>query len=185
MREARLVISLFAILLVAGCTIGPRQSAVTTPIRNGQIVLLRKGSRNYGAFIPTSQHMVPEKLEFRWYYRTDGKGTFKPNEAAHFESGTGGCGSDSSVPYSDTITIINVAQFGPFSLGWSGIDDRQGYIYYGDFEHEAVSPNDELICVTEETDITRIDATSPRWVYKGSPTDPGIRANGQRACGVR
>jgi len=171
-RQKRLIIPLFIVLLVAGCT-GPRQIAVETPIRSGQIVLLRKGAKNYGAFIPTSQSMVPEQLRFTWYYRTDGNGTFKPTETARYRSGSGPVGQDRSVPY-------NVAQFGPFSLGWSGHDDRQGYIYYRHFEGDVVSPDDDLICVTEETDITRIDATDPKWVYKGSPTDPGIRANGQK-----
>lgn len=178
MCKAWILMLIFSTLLVGGCTIGPRKIAVNTPIHNGQIVLLRKGTNCYGVFIPIRQRMQPEQLQCTWYYRTDGKGTFKSSESAQYKSGSGGDGSDSATPYGEL-------RFGPFSLGWSGNEDGQGYIYYSHFEGESVSPNDERICVTNETDIEKIDATDPKWVYKGSPTDPGIRANGQKILDVR
>jgi len=154
-------------LLTSGCRFGGRDNAVSTMVDDGQIVLVRQGANTYGAMVAAKQRMSPDRLEFKWYYRTDGKGTFKRSEAGVYGSGTGTGVPESSVPYL-------MARFGPFSAGWSGHTDGQGYLYYTRFEGEAVSSSDTRICVTNETDIEKIDATDHRWIYRGSPTDIGV-----------
>jgi hypothetical protein len=169
----RCSLMLLLVLYVAGCTLGPRYNSVSTKVHDGQIVLLRKGAGTYGAFIPKSQRMSPEQVKFAWYYREDGKGTFPPSQAGQYKTGTGVGVPDGSVPYM-------MARFGPFSLGWSGHEDGEGGLYYSHFGGETVAPDDVRICVTGETDIRKIDATDPKWIYKGSPTDPGIHGGIKR-----
>jgi hypothetical protein len=67
--------------------------------------------------------------------------------------------------------------FGPFSIGWSGHTDGEGYIYYEHFAGEKIEPDCVRVCVTGERDITKIDAADPKWLYKGSPSDSGVRGH--------
>lgn len=167
-----LVLTLLAFSLV-GCVKFGGGSSSAGLVRNKRIVLLRKGPNCYGAFIPTSQHIMPDKLKYRWYYRTDGKGTFKRSEAAEYKSGSGVGVDDSHVPWL-------MARFGELGVGWSCHQVGEGHVYYSKFSNDPVSLDDERICITKETNIEKIDATDPKWVYKASPADPGIRANGEK-----
>ncbi len=140
-------------------------SAVEPPISDGTIVLVRKGAA-YGAFIPRNQKMTPETVEYDWYYRTDGKGTFKAAESPSFKSGKGGG--------VEGVGILDI-KFGPFSIWWTGHTTGKGFIYYDRSPDQRVRPDGLRICVTGETDMETIDATDSKWVYKGSPSDPGHR----------
>lgn len=135
-------------------------AAVEPPIRDGEIVLLMKG-QTAGALIPTKQTTTPERISYDWYYRTDGGGTFRPADERKYRSG-------------HTRDAKNIS-FGPFSVGWSGHDEGSGYFYYEHFPGSPVSKNDIRICVTHERDLARIDVLDPKWVFKASPSDPGLR----------
>jgi hypothetical protein len=142
-------------------------NATQDAVRDGAVVLVKKGNC-YGAFIPRGQHVRPEGLAFGWYYRTDGKGVFTAMASTAVRSGRG----------SGIVVKGEVGQFirfGPFSVPWSAHGDGEGYLYYQHYEGEKVAPGDQMLCVTNETDIAKIDATDPKWVYKGAPTDPGMR----------
>src|ERR1039457_4140359 len=78
----------------AGVTFG-----VDGSIPNGKVVLVRLGD-SYGAFILTNQFLNPERMEFTWYLRTDGKSVFNEQDPAV----TKGTGSGSKI------------RFGPFNL---------------------------------------------------------------------
>jgi len=162
-------LAVFLILVyILGCS-GGRDLGVETPVPDGTIVLVKKGDA-LGAFVLKNQVLDSnEAAEYTWYYRTDGQATFLSDEAHLFQQGEG---KTSEVRRSDRpFTHI---EFGPFLIGWSGKRKGEGWIYYERFAGEAVAPGDLLICVTDETDIEKINAKEGRWIYKGSPTDPGI-----------
>ncbi len=128
--------------------------AVEKLVRDGDIVLLKQGEV-YGAFILHDQQPTSTQIEYDWYYRTDGNGTFGSEDSDFFYAGKG-------VP--DRI------RFGPFVIGYSQASAGKGFIYYSRFPGGRVRPDDLHICVTEERDIEQIDATDSRWLYKGSAT---------------
>ena len=130
--------------------------AVGEPIPNGKVVLVRLGD-SYGAFILTNQFLNPERMEFTWYLRTDGKSVFDAQDP----SVTKGSGSGSKI------------RFGPFNVSWSGAGDGQGWICYRHFAGEAIASNSVRICVTDLGTINTINASDPKWIYKGSPADTG------------
>lgn len=137
-----------------------RSSAVEPPVIDGEIVLLKRGSA-IGIIVPTRQTSEPERIAYDWYYRTDGGGTFRAQDAGKYRRGH--------------VERAKEVRFGPFSVSWSVHSDGSGYLYYDKFGGSTVAPDDVRICVTHETDLERINAYDPRWVFKGSPTDPGIR----------
>ena len=130
-------------------------SAVEHLVSDGSIVLVKKG-RAYGAFILHKQEVTSTQIEYDWYYRTDGNGTFRSEDSDSLHAGTA---------VSDRI------RFGPFVIGSSQASAGKGYIYYERFLGCKVGPDDMRICVTREGDIQGIDATDSRWLYKASPTD--------------
>jgi len=170
MHLRSLLIPVVALLMgLVGCSIGGGTQSVNAAIKNGQIILVRQGSSAYGLLVPKRQSAETEGVTFTWYYRTDGRGTFKSADHNHYRTGTGvGVHVRPGPPW---LT----AKFGPFAIGWSSAEDKVGYLYYARSEGEAVSPSDVRICVTKETDVQKVDAASPRWLYKGSPDDSGIR----------
>jgi len=131
-------------------------AAAKPPVSDGTIILLKKGA-TFGACIIENQSMRPERVQYRWYFRSDGKGTFRNADAAAFHTGEG---------EAERIT------FGPFDLGWSGHAPGSGYVYYSFFPGKHVEPSDQKMCITDVTDIEDIDATDSKWVYRASPSDP-------------
>jgi hypothetical protein len=135
----------------AGVTFGVGES-----IPNGKVVLVRLGD-SYGAFILTNQFLNPERMEFTWYLRTDGKSVFDAQDPAVSK----GMGSGSKI------------RFGPFNVSWSGAGNGQGWIYYRHFAGDAIASNSVRICVTDLGTVNTINASDPKWIYKGSPADTG------------
>jgi hypothetical protein len=135
-------------------------SAVEPPVENGEIVLLTKGEA-IGAVILTRQTMKPERVSYDWFYRTDGGGTFRSQDSQSIH-----CGQ---------VHNATTVSFGPFSLSWSIHDSSSGFLYYEKFPGSIVAEDDIRICVTHELDLERIDAFDSRWLYKGSPSDVGVR----------
>ena len=127
-------------------------------MQDGEIVLLAKGEA-IGAIIPTKQTMEPERISYTWYLRTDGNGTFKPQETKSYSSG--------KIEQADEI------KFGPFLLAWSGNTDGAGFLYYEHFPGSPATDQTLLICNTHQHDLTRIDAYDPKWSFKNNPSDPG------------
>lgn len=169
MAKRFMIILLLAFaIVIEGCSIsiGPKSDAVKPPVKDGVIVLVRKGN-TFGAFIPRNQRMNPENLKYEWYFPTDGKGTFRKSNISKCRSGNGtGTASNNHPGY--------LVAFGPFNIPWSGNEDGKGFFYYDHFEKEPIAASDTRICVTGETDINKINATDRKWIYKGSPDDKGI-----------
>jgi len=173
---------------------GARYNATVFPVSDGDVVLVKKGNA-YGAFILRHQQPGPEmvtgsgpppaaptqlvpraseRVEYTWYFRSDGRGTFQPSEERRVERGYAKKAARTNMP------PFRAIRFGPFSVGWSSASPGYGWLYYPRFNDEEVLRDDQRFCVTGETDITRIDARDHRWVYKGSPADPGVYADGSK-----
>ncbi len=135
-------------------------AAIETPVSNGEIVLVKKGEA-IGAFIPTKQTSSPERISYDWYFRTDGQGTFRAEEAEDYESGH--------------VEADRKVGFGPFVIPWSFQSDGAGWLYYGKSPDSPVEEDDIRICLTHERDLEQIDAFDHRWIFKGSLSDEGIR----------
>jgi len=133
---------------------------IPEPVSDGAVVLVRKGHM-YGAFILLNQRVDPERTDFVWYYRTDGQGDLGEGPPA-VRSGKGRGGS---------------IKFGSFEISWSAAEEGKGWLYYGKLPGQEVGPQDVRICVTEHRDVKDLDASAPQWLFKGSPTDPGIRGD--------
>lgn len=135
-------------------------TVVETLVADGQVVLVNKGS-THGAFILRNQAVYRdpslEEVEYEWWYRTDGKGTFRRTESRDYRHGSG---RDSHI------------QFGPFAIMWSSKSVGKGRIYYEHFAGDrGITPLSVRICVSDESDIEAVDCTDDRWVYKASPID--------------
>jgi hypothetical protein len=133
---------------------------VEPPVEDGEVILLMKGDA-LGAVILTKQTMDPERVSYDWCYRTDGNSTFRAQDARHYRSGH--------------VSNATEISFGRFSVSWSGHDNGSGYLYYQHFPGQPVAGDDLRICVTHRRNLEQIDARDPRWLFKGSPSDPGVR----------
>lgn len=133
------------------------------PIRDGRIILVKRG-RALGALILRNQRRQPEHTDFEWYCRTDGKGTFRKRDAGLFRTGYGS--SSGNPPLHQLV-------FRPFSVVWSPTKAGEGVVSYPRYAGAVARTGDTLICPTDETDITKIDATDRKWLYKSSIGDPG------------
>ncbi len=132
-------------------------SGVDDPVGKDVVVLLRKGDQ-YGAFTLTAQNQSAETVTYKWYYRSDGQGTFAATDE-YVQTGTA-----SGPPIA----------FGPFSVGWSIHTSDSGWLYYDKMPGDKNSSDDLRICVTDQTDISKIDARDPTLIYKVSIIDAGI-----------
>lgn len=149
---------------------------VQYPVSDGRIVLVKSG-RALGAMILRGQPQPSrnggidrhDDLVWEWYYRTDGKGTFKASESGLYHHGKG-----SQFNWESQI------EFGPFRLGWSSCTKGQGWILYDEFPQLRTPPNHTVICATSHTDVTKIDAASSKWIYKANQADPGVHADGSK-----
>ncbi len=89
------------------------------PVHKDEIILVRKGNAHYGIIIPIkckhrkrlSSYGV---LEYKWYYRGNGRGTFSEEEHSLFETGT------------DKVNSREPVSFGPFNLNWKGSFSASG-----------------------------------------------------------
>jgi hypothetical protein len=133
-------------------------------INEGEMLFLREGNA-FGAFIPKSQRRAAEVVQYDWYYRTDGKGTFDKADPA-VKHGTG----VSRQPTTD----INV-KFGPFAFQWSGCDPGWGWVYYR--PSSSTSGSTSRFCLLRNADLRKTDAASANRIYVGHGDDAGIRGN--------
>ena len=136
-------------------------AAVPDPVPAGVVVLVRRvppdsEQANYGAIILTSQTSDPERMSYRWYFRSDGSGFLDPKDAA---------------VRSGEERNQRRFEFGPFKISWSGSAEGTGYVYYDNFAHMPAEKNTTYICVTAEKDVSGINAADPKWVYKFSPAE--------------
>lgn len=134
------------------------------PIADGSIVLVKRG-RALGALILKNQKLTPAHTDFVWCYRADGKGTFRKRDIGLFRTGSGSSSSKAR--------LMERLKFGPFSVVWYSSEDGKGVVSYAEYPGGAMTNRDTLICPTNETDIKKIDATDPKWLYKASLDDPG------------
>lgn len=142
---------------------------------DGRIVLAKKGTA-LGAFVCRNQMMQPEGLIYDWYYRTDGKGTFRRSESGSFNKGFGTLSQ-----HNQSGRPFKGLEFGPFSIGWSCPADGEGRLFYHHPDRETLTADSLRICITSETDIEKIDAADAKWLYKATPNDPGIRLGKPRS----
>jgi hypothetical protein len=106
------------------------------------------------AFVLKNQKHFPEKTDFAWYYRTDGKGTFAKGDPA---VSTG------------VVTNVGGISFATFSVGWSINRDGWGWVYFPNGQYEFFKAADYAMCVTTETNLARVNATDRRWKYRIRP----------------
>lgn len=190
----RMALVAFAVFSAAGCCLFPprlspmqerllRQSTdvgqyVVPPVPDGKIILLKKG-KMLGALVLKNQTVFAgTHFRYSYYYRSDGRGTFTQHEPSKCANGVGTVevpkGSGKEVP---RVPI----KFGVFAVGWGPSEEGYGWLLYDHFDREAIGTDDLRICVTSETDISKIVATNQKWIYKGSPSDPGVTASGKPA----
>jgi len=144
-------------------------SAHPSPVPDGTVVLVKRGGA-YGALVLEGQTttriegqtVTPEGTMFRWWFRTDGDGHLDAGPP-WVKSGAGGFDAKSN-PGTELV-------FGPFTVRWSANMDGWGWIYYAVAPGKPVPAGAALICVTELKDIAGLDASDPRWRYKGAPID--------------
>jgi len=131
-----------------------QSSAYESPVPDGCIVLVREGSRR-GAFILTNQHTTPETTDVHWYARTDAGGSFVP--------------PDPSIATGKSVGVAKVS-FPGFTVDWSIAEDGKGWVYFSVLPTDTKSAPQYEMCVTDETDIARIDANDPKWIYRERPS---------------
>jgi len=124
-------------------------------ISDGTIILVQKNGI-YGAFKLYNQKLTPESADFKWWYRTDGKGRF--DDSSEVKKGDGATQLKSQ--------YANFIRFGPFEIMWSGNTTGKGYVYYSYYQWEKIPADALKICVTSEKEINTIDATDKKWIYK-------------------
>lgn len=145
--------------------------AVQPAVPDGTVVLVKKG-KALGAFILRNQRTDGRgPLIYDYCYRTDGRGEFNRCSLQGCV-----CGSKRIPAQYNAGPDFQVVVFGPFRIPWSANDNGKGWLYYPRRSGEKVAPGDLQICVTSESDMKRINATDSKWIYRGSPSDPGVTA---------
>jgi len=97
--------------------------------------------------------MTPEKMEYDWWYRDDGKAVFDmdhPSVSAGHEGGSR-------------------VRFGPFDVDWSAHTSGSGWLYYSNFPGARAGPEDPYMCVTGLHSLEGVDAADAKWIYGASP----------------
>ncbi len=192
-RTSAFAVTAILALLVSGCSIIGRFRSATSdealmreaerlspstgsPVPDGRVILVKKGN-TLGALILRDQTVAGtgDSVRYNYYYRSDGKGAFSASEASRYKHGTGVV----SKPESPPVRWLLI-RFGPFAVRWSPHMTGSGWISYDHIRGERVAPGDLRISVTSETDINRVDAADSRWIYKGSPSDPGVTATARK-----
>jgi hypothetical protein len=145
----------FTLLATMGCkdTNRGQSSANESPVPDGEIVLLKR-SNEVAAFILKHQKMSPEQMDFEWFYRSDGKGTFTAGDTAVMSG------------YSSNASQVVVSNF---TVQWSGNTTAKGWVYFSSAPTQLTKTADFTMCVTTETDISKIDANDPKWKYRERP----------------
>ena len=155
--RARLV--MLAIMVISlgssGCKDARRgqSSANESPVPDGRIVLLKR-TNEVAAFILKNQTGSPERTDFYWYYRSDGKGTFPVGDPA---------------VSSGYVSNASQIAFATFKVQWSINTDGMGWVYLSSSPTEFGKVADYLICVTTETNLATIDANDRGWSYRARP----------------
>jgi hypothetical protein len=141
-------------------------SGVEDPIYDGHIILVFcEGT--FGAFVPIAQSS--NSMKYDWYFRTDGQATFDPADPA-VQVGSG------EINVAEGTTGGHVS-FGPFSMFWSECEAGRGWLYYDALAGGRIEPSDVRICLTGETDVSRINGVESEWIYRAFPGDAGLPAS--------
>ena len=83
-----------------------------------------------------------------------GKGTFIGSGASNMKHGVSRGNPSNTIPG-------KIITFGPFKVNWSRNTNGLGWLYYSRFPHEKPTPDDVRMCITNMTDISKVDATDP------------------------
>ena len=145
---------LLTALWVAGCGKDPdigQSPAHESTVKDGQVVLVRSG-KQYGAFLIRNQRIAAgvEQMDYMWFYRFDGLGTFRTNDAA--------------VSFGIQSNAQQIS-FGPFQVPWSVHSNGCGFAYYSLLPNQKGTPAYEL-CPTTEQEVQGIDARAPLWRFR-------------------
>jgi hypothetical protein len=135
-----------------------QSKAYESPVPDGCIVLVRQGS-NRGAFILSNQRTGSETADVQWFSRSDGGGRLVPTDPS-VATGTAKVVTRKA---NGTKEII----FTHFAIEWGIATDGEGWVYFSVLPNDYKSPPKYEMCITGETDITRIDANDPKWSYRG------------------
>ena len=135
-------------------------SGLQDTVKDGTIVLVKRAAE-IAAIVVRRQTSSPERVTFDWAYRNDGGTVLDPAD-----------------PAVATGTVVGAAAFDfrGIRVDWSIAGDAAGWIYYPRGVGDEVRPGDLRLCVTNVTELSGLDAADPRWVFRGSPSDEGVRA---------
>jgi hypothetical protein len=125
-----------------------------TPVRDGQIVLLKRNNE-VAAVVLRNQRGIGEGLtDFSWYYRSDGKGSSQKGD-----------------PGVSNGTVSNAWRiaFSTFCVTWSSHSDGAGWVYFSAEPTEFRKGAAYAMCVTTQTNLAAIDANDPTWRYRTRP----------------
>jgi hypothetical protein len=144
-----------AALLTVSCKDAHRgqSSANESPVPDGRIVLLKR-TNEVAAFVLKNQRMSPERTDFHWYYRSDGKGTFPIGDPA---------------VSSGFVSNASKVAFSTFAVEWSISTDRMGWVYFSSSPVDLGNAADFVMCVTAETNLAAIDANNHSWNFRTRP----------------
>jgi hypothetical protein len=131
-----------------------QSAANESPVPDGCIVLVREGSHR-GAFILSNQRTTPETTDVQWFARSDAGGKLVP--------------TDPSVATGKANGVKEVS-FPCFAIDWSINTNGKGWVYFSVLSTDIKSPPKYEMCVTDETDITRVDANDQKWIYRERPS---------------
>ncbi len=148
-----------------GGWIDPKIIGTEVPIVDKNIVLLKKG-KAYGALIFNNQNSDNNGslYDCTFYYREDGQGTFSKKDVnTHWK--------EFKLPLEYKNNLLS---FGPFNIRYYPSIRGTGaiiYNYHSRVPIKEIKPDALRICITEERDISKIDATNKKWNYLASPVD--------------
>ena len=107
--------------LVGGCAVvgHGRSTAHNGTVKDGQLLLLRKGNAIAALSFTRQQHGNPDVAEFNWVYRDDG-GTLLDPALPEVQSG-------------HSTTVQSRVEIKSLHMGWSYASSGRGYVYYDFF----------------------------------------------------
>lgn len=138
-----------------------QSKAYESPVPDGVIILVRQGAKR-GAFILSNQRTTPETADVQWFSRSDAGGKLVPTDP----SVATGKAKVATRKANGAKEII----FPGFAIEWGIHSDGEGWVYFSVLPTDIKSPPKYEMCITGETDMTRIDANDPKWVYRGRPS---------------
>ena len=154
-----LAVFLAAAFLIAGERRKPAKYSAFIP--DSAIILLRSGA-THAAVVVNRQSTGPERLDYTWYLRADGKTKFNYPD-----------------PSLTTGSVTGASRIvcGPFTIDWSTAGNDGGYVYYPAYPspqsvkvpwvgYVTIPFTGTEMAVITEPDVAKVDARDWRWKWR-------------------